>query len=112
MTNAEMMIVNLYCDYRLHAQIANIAIDKADEAGNEKELEKAYARQSEAVRAANRLLYEVICHMDAHEVISCIEVWNKANEDNYDGTSTDVLREVDVPDEIYAKIINRPSRFD
>lgn len=112
MTKIEKMTINLFCDYVMRAQVANVTMKKADEQNNEQKWDKARAHQHEMYAAADRLLHEVIVYMDPHEVINGIEAWNKANEDNYDGTSDDELRKVDVPDEVYSKIINRPSRID
>lgn len=112
MTKVEEMTINLFCDYVMRAQVANITMRKADEQGNDKKWDKAKAHQREMYAAADRLLHEVIVYIDPNEVINGIEAWNKGNEDNCDGSADDELRKVDVPDEIYSKIINRPSRFD
>lgn len=113
MTKAEKMMVNLFCDYVMRAQVANITMRKAEEKDDEKKWDKASARQHEMYAVAGRLLHEVIVYMDPRAVIDGIEEWNKDNEDNYDGTANDELRKVDVPDVIYNKIINsKPSRFD
>lgn len=112
MTKVEEMTIKLFCDYVMRAQVANITMREADEKDDEKKWDKANTYQHEMYAAAGRLLHEVIIYMDPHEVIAGIEAWNKANEDNCDGTSDDELRKVDVPDAIYSKIINRPSKFD
>lgn len=107
MTKAEEMTMKLFCDYVMRAQVANITMSEADEKGDEKKWDKASAYQHEMYAAAGRLLHEVIIYMDPHEVIAGIEAWNKADEDNYTGTSADELRKVDIPDVIVNAIKNR-----
>lgn len=107
MMKIEEMTIKLFCDYVMRAQVANITMREADEKDDEKKWDKASAHQHEMYAAAGRLLHEVIIYMDPHEVISGIEAWNKANEDNYDGTSDDEFRKVDIPDVIVNAIINR-----